>query len=349
VLSESVNVIEGQYFRDLMAQPAALDASLAWLSHSGRWREVSTFLAAQSWKRVVLTGMGSSYHSLHPLNLTLIGAGFTPVLIETSELVHYGGALLDEQTLTIAASQSGRSAETLRLLQLNQRSPMLGITNTADSPLAQSSDCLLLIQAGTEASVSCKTYVSMILALRWLGAVVCGRQESETLGRLAPAAVLADNYLQNWRAYTQVLAEKLRSTRHLFFTGRGDSLAAAGTGALIVKEAAHFHAEGMSSAAFRHGPMEMLQSQMRTVVFSGDLQTGDLNRQLIRDLTAKGGHCEEIGADSAFPALRLARSEPELRPILEILPVQMMTLALAALSGREAGRFQHATKITAVE
>ncbi|MBS0388136.1 MAG: SIS domain-containing protein, partial [Proteobacteria bacterium] len=110
-------VREGRYFQDVMAQPQALRATQAWLAEAGRWREVQQFVTARAWKRVVLTGMGSSYHTFHPLNLALIAAGQTPVMIEASELVHYGLALCDEQTLVIAASQSGASAEIVRLLE----------------------------------------------------------------------------------------------------------------------------------------------------------------------------------------------------------------------------------------
>jgi len=349
MLKEPLRVIEGQYFQDLMAQPEALEATFAWLSDHGRWRTVNAFLSARRWKRIVLTGMGSSFHSLHPLNLTLIEAGFTPILMETSELIHHGRALFDEQTLIVAVSQSGRSAETLRLLEVNKVAPLLAVTNTQDSPLANSSHCALLSQAGIEATVSCKTYVSGLLMLQWLGAIAAGRPEAETTRVLGRAAALVDQYLKNWREHSEALAEKLRGARHLFLAGRGDSLAAVGTGALIIKESAHCHAEGMSSAAFRHGPMEMLQKHMRTVVFSGGGQTRELNRHLIRDLTGKGGLCDEIGDESTYEPFRLPSVDVHLQPLVEILPIQMMTLALAALSGREAGRFEYATKITATE
>jgi glucosamine--fructose-6-phosphate aminotransferase (isomerizing) len=137
--------------------------------------------------------------------------------------------------------------------------------------------------------------------------------------------------------------------QHLFLTGRGSSLSAVGTGALIIKEATRVHAEGMSSAAFRHGPIEMLRADMLIVVYRGDSRTQDLNHRLARDLLARGAHCIEVGSEATLAALRLAECAAPLRPILEILPMQMMTLALAALAGREAGYFEQATKITGTE
>ena len=293
--------------------------------------------------------MGSSYHTFHPLNLALIQAGLTPVMIETSELVHYALALCDEQTLVIAASQSGASAETVRLLDAKTSATVLGVTNTAGSPLARGAGLALLAQAGFEHSVSCKTYVAGMLMLQWLAALIAGRDERATLATLERAATLAENYLQGWQLYTETLAARLRGKRHLFLAGRGTSLSAVGTGALIMKEATHLHAEGMSSAAFRHGPLEMQHADMWIGVYCGDERTRALNRGLVRDLVANGAQCDEIGTEAALKALRVPESDPELQPILEILPVQMMTLALAALAGREAGHFERATKVTDTE
>ncbi|HEY1891959.1 MAG TPA: SIS domain-containing protein [Steroidobacteraceae bacterium] len=349
MLSTNGNVIEGRYFHDLMAQPAALEATLAWLTAVDRWRTVGKFVRARSWKRVVLTGMGSSYHGLHVLNLALIEAGLTPVVMETAELIHYGQALFDPQTLVIAVSQSGGSAEILRLLEVNHHAPLLAVTNTADSPLARSPGLSILTQADAEFSVSCKTYVAALLALQWLAGIFVGADEGETLRRLTPAGALVREYLGNWRSHTTVLADELQGIRHLFLTGRGSSLAAAGTGALIIKESARFTAEGMSSAAFRHGPMEMLRGDVLTLVFTGDEPTRDLNRRLVSQLRTAGWRCEEIGDESAAVPLRTPQCDPLLRPVLEILPVQLLTLALASLDGREAGRFEFASKVTDTE
>jgi glutamine---fructose-6-phosphate transaminase (isomerizing) len=348
-LNSAPKIIEGPYFHDLIAQPQALRSTLAWLSEAGRWEQARQFVAARAWRRIVLTGMGSSYHTLHPLNLTLIEAGLNPVMMETSELVHYGLPLCGDDTLIIAVSQSGDSAETVRLLELNQRAKVLGVTNTAGSTLAQRADLALLAQAGPEFSVSCKTYVANMLTLQWLAALLAGQEPAQCLAQLEPASGLVATYLEGWRSHSEMLADKLRGMRHLFLTGRGSSLSAALTGALIIKEAARMHAEGMSSAAFRHGPIEMLRQDMLIAVFSGDSRTQDLNHRLARDLLAKGAHCYEIGCGASLPPLRLPQCAATLRPILEILPVQMMTLALAGLAGREAGYFEQASKITGTE
>jgi glutamine---fructose-6-phosphate transaminase (isomerizing) len=343
-------VIEGAYLGDILNQPQALEDTLANLGRSKELESLAVRLSKGKFQRVVLTGMGSSFHALHPLNLQLISQGYTAIMVETSELVHYKNRFFDPKTLIVAVSQSGQSAEMLRLATVNRkRAAVIAVTNTPDSVLAKHASAALLTQAGSEFSVSCKTYVTALMALKWLGDVLCERDAGLTRRDLKHAAPAVAAYLADWKAYVECLTVKLNHIRHLFFVGRGASLAAVGTGALIVKEAGLFHAEGMSSAAFRHGPFELLSEETFVAVFSGDARTRDLNRRLLADMQEQGGRAELVGEKAALECFRLADHGDSVRSIQEILPVQMITLALAALAGREPGKFELATKVTTTE
>jgi len=114
-------------------------------------------------RRIVLTGMGSSYHVLHPLMYTLIHCGLPAQMIETSELIHYAPALIEPHTLVIAVSQSGRSVEIIQLLErAHNKAPLISVTNSPDSPLATQSEATVLTYAGEEYTVSCKTYLTAL-------------------------------------------------------------------------------------------------------------------------------------------------------------------------------------------
>jgi glucosamine--fructose-6-phosphate aminotransferase (isomerizing) len=349
VLAE-FSIIEGKYLRDVLDQPRALEDTLAGLKEVEKLRELAARLHKGDFKTVVLTGMGSSFHALHPLQLELIDHGLAAIMVETSELIHYMGRLFDPKTLIVAVSQSGESAEVVRLLEINDsKSPMIAVTNTPGSPLATQADATILTQAGKEFSVSCKTYLSALMALHWLGDIFCERDLRGTREELKQAAPAVESYLAHWKDHVHSLARLLKGTRNLFVVGRGWSLAAVGTGALIVKEAAHFHAEGMSSAAFRHGPFEMLSKDTFVLIFSGDSRTRDLSRRLLEDVRERRGKAELVSEGAALPACSLPDAPRSIQPMLEILPVQMITLALAAQAGREAGRFEFATKVTTTE
>jgi glucosamine--fructose-6-phosphate aminotransferase (isomerizing) len=347
---EDLAVIEGEYVRDILHQPQALENTIAALETSKPLLDLAARLNRGKFQRVVLTGMGSSFHALHPLNLDLISHGFTALMVETSELVHYANRFFDPETLIIAVSQSGQSAEMVRLAQTNHKHcAVIAVTNTPDSALAKHANAAIFTQAGSEFSVSCKTYVTALMALKWLGGILCEKDLRRTRRELKQACPAAASYLADWKDYVRSLAKMLKNIRHLFMVGRGASLASVGTGALIVKESDHFHAEGMSSAAFRHGPFEMLGKETFVLVFAGDAKTRDLNRRLLADIRQRDGQAELVDKDTPLPACRIREHGPGIRQILEILPVQMITLALAAQAGREAGRFEFATKVTTTE
>jgi glucosamine--fructose-6-phosphate aminotransferase (isomerizing) len=346
-MSPDLSILEGAYLCDLLAQPQAVADTVA-----GLRGQPPLPPRAFAGERIVLTGMGSSLHALHPLQLRLLRAGRTALMVETAELVHAQSSLLDERTVVVAVSQSGRSAETVQLLDLVStrlsRPFVIGVTNTADSVLATRSDATVLLHAGPEFSVSCKTYLATLVALEWLGAALCGDDLGAIRSELERAAPAVIAYLATWRAHVAELVVQFTGVRHLFLTGRGASLAAVGTGALILKESTRFHAEGMSSPAFRHGPLEMVSPGLFALVFASDPATAVLNEALVRDIVLAGGRAALVGEDVAPGALRLPRVPSRMRPLLEILPVQMISLALAALASREPGRFERATKVTIV-
>ncbi len=337
------------YLLDLLEQPDAVARTLAGFeeadpvaAHAGRFR-------AARFRSVVLTGMGSSYWACRPLYLRLLSAGFAPVMVETSELIHYERAWLNSQGLIVAVSQSGRSAEIIKLMELARgKCEVLGVTNTPDSPLGVLSACTLATRAGAEHTVSCKTYVATLLALEWLGDALCGAAGA-TLAEEALAAVESMRaYLRRWPAHVRELIPILDGARHIFIVGRGSSVAAAGTGGLIMKESTHCQAEGMSAAAFRHGPLEMVSDAVFVLILEGDDCSAPLSRKLAADIRAAGGRAAVVSPSSPG-VMELPDTSERMRPLMEILPVEMMTLALAAAKGREPGRFEHATKITETE
>lgn len=334
----TLNVVRGRYLADLLEQPAAVEATLAGLTIDVELRAIVDRFS--EFRRVLLTGMGSSLHALHPLAIRL-GA----MMIDASELIHAQSNLLTPDTLVVAVSQSGRSAEIVRLFEGTRRpGACIGVTNTADSPLATKADAVLLTRAGEEATVSCKTYVAGLAALSFLADALTN--ETNDLAD-APPAMRA--YLTQWETHVAELLERTKGVRNVFVAGRGASLAAAGTAGLILKESTRMHAEGMTSAALRHGPLEMAADDVFALVYEGEASVAALNATLVADLRRAGARAELCGPSATTASMRLPMVAPASRPFLEILPAQMLSLALAAAKGVEAGVFVHATKVTATE
>ena len=343
------------YQKDILDQPQALHETLQGLAAMPEVAQAGLVdIAAQAraggFRQIVLTGMGSSLHAFYPFYYRLIEHGFSAMMMETSELLHYGRAALRPDTLVVACSQSGHSVEIVRLLEITPpQTTLVGITNTADSPLARQSAAQVLTRAGIEMNVSCKTYIASLAAMEWLGDLLVTGEVHASQAAMEKLPGLMAAYLADWREHVDWLTGALRGTQNLFLAGRGPSMAAVETGGLTTKESTHFHAEGMSSAALRHGPMEMTGPGTTVALFEGQAATRELNRGMRTDLTRAGVRVLWVGEEDTPAALRLAPVTPRALPLLEILPVQMMTLAMAHLQGRVAGEFERNTKVTVIE
>ena len=195
-----------EYVNDILHQPEALRDTIAGLGglDLAPFRQLAERVSGNSIRRVLLTGMGSSFYVLYPLRLMLIAQGITTEMMETSELIHFAPRLLSPETLVVAVSQSGRSAETLQMLDLiPKQAPLIGVTNTPESPLAQQSGAVLVTRAGMEHSVSCKTYVASLAALSFMGDLLTGRNPAETLSACQAAIDKMAQYLSHWEAYVR--------------------------------------------------------------------------------------------------------------------------------------------------
>jgi glucosamine--fructose-6-phosphate aminotransferase (isomerizing) len=348
-MTTPLQIVDGTYLRDILDQPRALERTLARMQATDALLDLAKRLRGK--ERVVLTGMGSSHLGLAPLHLRLVDAGLVPITVEASELLHYQRRLVADSGLVVLVSQSGRSAEILRVLELarGQGGATLAVTNTPDSPLAREASAVVLTDAGEEATVSCKTYLAAQVALAWVGEVLGGGDCEQARLALAETVPGVAAYLAAWRSHVEWFAERLGSVRAVYYTGRGPSLAAAGVAGLVTKESTHRPAEGMSAAAFRHGPLEMVDAGVALIAFAGASRTRALNEALVADVRAAGGRGFLAAEDAPEPALRLPAVAEIGRPVVELLPVEMITLAIAALDGREAGRFVRVTKVTESE
>ena len=343
-------IIEGRYLQDILEQPDALRNALAGLAESTPRTDVARKLNAGEFQRVVLTGMGTSLHALYPLHLALSRHGLASFWIETAELLLGFEALFRPDTLLVVVSQSGESAEIVNLLSRAAAfGHVLGITNREGSRLGRQAGSTVLLRAGVESSVSCKSYLTTLAVLHWLRALLCQGDLAGALRDLRPAERGVRSYLTHWREHVNELITLTDGIQSIFVTGRGESLATANAAGLILKESTRHPAEGMSCAAFRHGPMEMAGSGVLVLIYAGDKRVSHLNRRLAEDIIRNGGRALRAAqAGVSRGAFKLPKTIPALQPIVEILPVQMLSLALAARDGREAGRFERASKTTTI-
>jgi glucosamine--fructose-6-phosphate aminotransferase (isomerizing) len=335
------------YVRDILGQPEALSRTIDRLPGAGS----ADGIAARSTGRLILTGMGASFHALVPLYYALVGHGRVDVhLVETSELIHGLLGLVTPGATVVATSQSGRSAEIVTLLSaVPSDVTVIGVTNNGDGTLASDADVVILTDAGEEHSVSSKTYTTALLALEWVGRVLVGTGSDRLTEGLAAVVPSAATYLEHWDRSVGEIRAMLGEATSVTLVGRGPSLASVGMGALVLREASHFPATGMSSAAYRHGPIDMASPGEFVFAFAGDTDTRPLVERLVADVRSYGGVAGLVHAGDGSGPLTISAAAPRLSPILEMLPVQALTVAVAERDGRRAGEFSHIGKVTTIE
>jgi glutamine---fructose-6-phosphate transaminase (isomerizing) len=341
------------YISDILSQPAALREALNQYP-ADQIGQLAKRIQQGEFKRIVLTGMGSSNNGAYPAWLKLLSLSIPTIYVNTAELLHYGQDGIDSQTLLWINSQSGYSAEIVRLLeQLKSRRPafQLSMCNDPESPLAKSADLNVSIYAGNEATVSTKTYLNM-LAMLLLGALqLSGADWQKAHQSMLAACSVMEAYLADWQVKVKSLDYLLGEVDQMLLLGRGPSMAAVWNGSLIIKEASKCTFEGMNVADFRHGPMELASSKLTIMIFEGAAETVKLNHDLALEVLQHGGKVIWVAkqTDSVLPTMLLPQVDEVANPLIEILPIQLLTLVLADRNGIEAGKFRHIGKVTVHE
>jgi glucosamine--fructose-6-phosphate aminotransferase (isomerizing) len=107
----------------------------------------------------------------------------------------------------------------------------------------------------------------------------------------------------------------------------------------------------MNVADFRHGPMELASPRLTVLMLEGAPQTAKLNRELALEVVNHGGKVLWIASqiDPQLPTLKLPEVDETVRPLVEILPLQMLTIVMAERTGFEPGIFRHIGKVTLQE
>lgn len=249
-------------------------------------------------------------------------------------------------TLVIGISQSGQSPDILAVLQeaKKQNAPTLAITNSADSPLAQVADDVILQHAGVEKTVGAtKTYTTQLCALALLSVALANdaarRRELDAI----PAAVRRTLQVE---PAVEPVAARWREANAALVIGRGYNYATAFEIALKLKELTYVLAEPFSSADFMHGPIAVVQDQFPVIVVAPRGKVSDDLFALARELRERGADVATI-ADAPEATFALPAALPEwLSPIPAVVPGQLLAMHLTMAKGFDPDHPRGLKKVT---
>jgi glucosamine--fructose-6-phosphate aminotransferase (isomerizing) len=300
----------------------------------------------------MVAARGSSDHAAVYAQYALGALARLPVALAAPSLFsRYAAPPRLDGALVIGISQSGRSPDVVAVMEEARRQGVLtaAITNDPASPLAAAAQHPLDLRAGTELSVAAtKTYTAELMVIAMLAAVLgdVGAKDQEALQRVPDvqraALELADRASE--------IADAHAGLADCAVLGRGFNLATAFEWALKLKELAYVRAQAYSSADFQHGPVASLApgGDVLAVVASGPLaaDTADLVARLRDERRAR----VLLLAEDPLPGvdhLGFPDTLPEwLSPLVDIIPAQLFTAALARAKGLDVERPRGLKKVT---
>jgi glucosamine--fructose-6-phosphate aminotransferase (isomerizing) len=238
-----------------------------------------------------------------------------------------------DQTLFLAISQSGQSPDLVLSAQAAREAGalVLSIINAADSPLEQASWATLPILAGAERSVAAtKSYIGSLLAITHLVAAWTGSDALAEALRSSPAVLR-----RAWDLDWSEAAEALVGIDDMYVIGRGSTLGIAEETALKFKETCGIHAEAVSAAEVRHGPIAIVARDFPVLVLvPNDASRGSVT-SLAADLVERGARVMTAGAEveGAIALPSVPDVHPAIAPAACMMSVYRMIAALSIARG----------------
>jgi glucosamine--fructose-6-phosphate aminotransferase (isomerizing) len=322
-------------------------------------------LNLQSIERVQVIACGTALHAGMIARYMIEGLARVPVDFDYASEFRYREPCLVKDTLALAITQSGETADTLAALRLARElgARPTSICNVIGSTVVRESDATILTHAGPEIGVaSTKAFTAQVVAgfllavrmARARGAIdeARGRVLLDDLRRLRPRmeGLLSEGTVASVRA----IAERHARAKGFFFLGRGVNFPVALEGALKLKEISYVHAEGYAAGEMKHGPIALIEPGMPIVVLASPGRVSDKVRSNIEQVKARGGHVIVIGADAESRSLADESIEvPEvsewLSPVLNVIPLQLLAYHHALLGGHDIDKPRNLAKSVTVE
>ena len=297
--------------------------------------------------RVVVVACGSAYHAGMIAAHAVEELCRIPARAEMASEFRYKKPVIDRDTLMIAVSQSGETADTIAAVREARRlgGSVLAITNVVGSSITRECDGVFYMRAGPEIGVAAsKTYTAQVTSSILL-AVALGVTRKTTTAKRAeaifgdlrgvPQGVL--KILEQKKAIKEC-ANLFKNSRSYLYIGRGYNYPTACEGALKLKEISYIHAEGYSAGEMKHGPIALVEPGFPTVAIAVRGTVHEKMLSNMQEIKARGGILIAVATegdeDKVSPAdalFTIPVSDELVSPILAIIPLQLLAYYTAVL------------------
>ena len=288
-----------------------------------------------------------------------------PVEVEIGSEFRYQDPIVDENTVVLAISQSGETADTLAAMEEGRRkgATLWSIVNAIGSQAMRIADGFISMQVGPEIGVaSTKAYTAPLVDLYML-AILLGElrgtidesQRRQLVDDLRLVPDLAGRCLDQ-EGEVKSVAESLLEAQSALYLGRGVNMPTAYEGALKLKEISYIHAEGYPAGEMKHGPIALIDADLPVVVIAPRDPWYEKMFSQIEQVKARGGRVIAVateGDEQIQGQADLVLSVPEtpwmLSPVTTVIPLQLLAYHIAAQRGLDVDQPRNLAKSVTVE
>jgi glutamine---fructose-6-phosphate transaminase (isomerizing) len=315
-------------------------------------------------ERLILTACGTSYHAALVGEYLFEEFARLPVEVEYASEFRYRNPPVDRNTIVIAITQSGETADTLAALRESKRKghPTLALCNVVGSSIAREADGGVYLHAGPEIGVaSTKAFTNQVAVLALL-ALYFGRlrhlsaPQGQRLLRELRAMPDALRRVLSCDDGVRRIAEKYAGVRNVLYLGRQYLYPVALEGALKLKEISYVHAEGYPAAEMKHGPIALVDEQTPSVFLMPSGPTYDKVMSNLEEVKARGGPVIAVAAEGdeevaarADDVIYVPRVPEYLQPLVSVVPLQFLAYHVALLRGCDVDKPRNLAKSVTVE
>jgi glucosamine--fructose-6-phosphate aminotransferase (isomerizing) len=371
---DPVSAVKGEYKhfmqKEIFEQPRALIDTL-----SGRvdFEEATIHLPemqltpeiARGLRKIAIVACGTSYYSGLVGKYMIESLARIPVEVEYASEFRYYNPIIDTHSAVLSITQSGETADTLAATELARENGALlwSIVNVMGSQAMRAADGHILMKAGPEIGVASTKAFTTSMADLFMLACVLGEMRGaldradirRCAGELNHLPHLAGRVLDHDPEYRQ-LADQFYRAQNFLFLGRGINYPVAMEGALKLKEISYIHAEGYPAGEMKHGPIALIDERMPVVAIVTRDHLYDKMVSQVEQARARGGvvialasEGDEAIREKANHVLYVPETPPLLAPIVNVMPLQLLSYHIAVRRGADVDQPRNLAKSVTVE
>ena len=275
----------------------------------------------------------------------------------------YQNNFLNNKVLSIFISQSGETADTLAALKKvkEAKCDTLGIVNVKESSIARALDKVLYTLAGTETAVaSTKAYTAQVALLSVLVLSHALRKKEikeEKINKILEEFTKIKEFitplLKDTKTYENI-AEKIYNQEDVFYIGRSIDYGVAMEGSLKLKEISYIHSEAYAAGELKHGTISLITKKTPVFASATNKHINAKTISNLKEVIARGANCylitdEDIKDDSFKQIIQIKKVSMFLKPLLTIIPYQLIAYYTAKLKGCDIDKPRNLAKSVTVE